>query len=294
MSKSHSAGSHISTTSRDRLDTAIEKWLHGEAFMADGAISRPEPPGTPTAEPGSMTSHPPNHDQLPPHLAADAALCDRLVRQGCAGSEWELFAGRLYQQATRVTYRWLLEGRIFTESAKVGRRVAPGDVLEWNSNDIRELAHDVVRESFTLFQKQLIDHKYDASRGATLFTYFMNAVARQFANVFRRAMNSRRSWSSRVDLRDDPDVYEQSNTQSYQEEHTRYAALLFNLIDGIRSSQQRAAAWLSFIEGKSNEQIARQLDVSPDAARALVNRARSAMQRTYLQQMGKEEGHDRS
>jgi RNA polymerase sigma factor (sigma-70 family) len=240
-----------------------------------------------------MTSHPRSHDELPPRLAADAALYDRLVRQGCAGSEWELFAGRLYQKATRVTYRWLLEGRIFTESARIGRRVAPGDVLEWNSSDIRELAHDVVQETFTLFQKQLIDGKYDASRGASLFTYFMNAVARQFANVFRRTMNSRRSWNSKVDLRDDVDVYEQLNP-SYQEEYTQYAALLFNLIGEIQSSRQRSAAWLSFIEGQSNEQIARRLDVSSDAARALVNRARSAMQRVYLQQKGKEEGRDRS
>ena len=237
-----------------------------------------------------MTCQPSSEDELPQHLAVDAALCERLVMQSCCGSEWESFVTGLYRKATRVTYRWLVEGRMFAESAKVGRPVAPGDVADWTRDDIRVLAHEVVQETFTLFQKQLLDRKYDASRGATLFTYFMNSVARQFPNVFRRTRNGRSSWSNRVDLYDDACKYDQPDLDDYYGAHARYAQLLFSLIEGISSAQQRRAAWLSFVEGRSNEQIAQQLDVSLNAARALINRARINMQSIYLEQRDEKGG----
>jgi RNA polymerase sigma factor (sigma-70 family) len=290
VSNGNHTRSQISITKRDRVGTVIRSLLHGEAFVPNKATTRPDLSSASDPERGIMTCQASDDDDLPPHLAADAEMCERLIRQGCSGNDWERFVAVLYRKATRVTYRWLLEGTIFAESAKIGRHVAAGDLSEWNQDDIRALAHEVVQETFTLFQKQLLDRKYDASRGATLFTYFMNAVARQFPNVFRRTVNSRRSWGNRVELHDDSRVYERPDMTGHLETHTRYAALLFSLIDGISSAQQRTAAWLSFAEGLSNEQIARQLDISPDAARALVNRARGSMQRIYLQQQREEEG----
>lgn len=290
MTSGRPAVSPGSATSRDHLDTVIEKWRGGEALTVKAAISQPEPASAPAAERGLMTCQPSGEDGLPPHLAADAALCGRLVMQGCSGGEWELFVASLYRKATRVTYRWLIEGRMFAECSKIGRIVAPGDIAEWNREDVRSLAHEVVQETFSLFQKQLLDRKYDASRGATLFTYFMNAVARQFPNAFRRTINGRRLWHNRVDLYDDASNYDQPDLDDYHQAHARYAALLFELIAKISSSRQRWAAWLSFVEGQGNEQIARRLDVSPDAARALVNRARITMQSTYLQQRGEKGG----
>lgn len=238
MTSSHPGADSAPVTIGDRPNTVVEKWQHNEALTEKPAMSRPEPDGVPATRRGLMTCQSPSDDELPEHLAADAALCDRLILQGCSGSEWELFAAALYRKATRVTYRWLIEGRLFAASAKVGRPVAPGDIAEWDGHDIRALAHEVVQETFTLFQKQLLERKYDASNGATLFTYFMNAVTRQFPNIFRRTNNGRKSWETRVDLHEAPNKYDQPDLDDYHGAYARYTKLLFSLVEGITSAQQ--------------------------------------------------------
>lgn len=267
----------------DHADTVIEEWRREEALTSREAIPQSQLASARAARRGPMTPDSFDDGGLPRDLAIDAALCDRLVSQRCSGPEWEVFVSGLYRKATRVAYRWMAEGKIFAESAKQGRTVASGDIAEWERDDLRALAHEVVQEAFTLFRTQLLDRRYDASRGATLFTYFMNAVVRQFPNVFRRTRRSRASWENRVDFYGDPREHDCPDRDDYYSAHARYAALLFSLIRGINAPQQREAAWLSFVEGHSNEQIAQRLSVSPDAARALVNRARTAMQNIYLQ-----------
>lgn len=283
-------GHRAQLSAGDDPDTAAQEWARSEALMAKTSIPRSYLADASVSRQGSMTLDASSAGGRPHDLAVDAALRDRLVAQGCAGREWETFVAGMYQKATRVAYRWLVEGRIFAAAAKIGRPIAQGDIAEWASDDVRALAHEVVEEAFKLFRTQLLSGGYDASCGATLFTYFMNSVIRQFPNVFRRTSNARRSWTTQVDLHGDPNEYDQPDHDDYYAAHVRYTTLLFSLIRGINAPQQRQAAWLSFAEGLSNEQIARQLEITTDATRALVNRARIAMQTIYLQQQVEEGG----
>lgn len=274
----------VRVSNGDDQDTTNEKWQRNEALAAEVAIPQARPAHTSAARRGFMTPEPSSHGGLPRRLAVSAVLCERLVAQGCSGAEWNRFVDTTYKKATKVVYRWLKEGRIFAMAAKIGRPVAPGDVADWSHEDLRELAHEVVQETFDGFRERLLAGHYDATRGATLFTYFMNAVAHQFSNVFRRTVRARKTFQHHVDLYADPYELDQPDLDDYYAAQARFTELLFALLRGIRAPQQRDAAWLYFVEGLSCKQIARQLGVSENAAGGLLTRARTAMKEIYEQQ----------
>jgi RNA polymerase sigma factor (sigma-70 family) len=183
---------------------------------------------------------------------------------------------------------------MFAEAARVGRPVTAEDVCRWGEDALRDLAHEVVQETFDLFRRQLMNRQYDPRRGAALFTYFMNAATRQFPNVYRRRRNARRSFENRVDLRPTSLELDRPDPDDYHASHARFEAMLITLVQGITAPQQRQAAWLYLVHGQSYRHIAEQLRVTPEAARSLVNRARAAMRNVYLRHVdeGKEDGDD--
>lgn len=215
-------------------------------------------------------------------LAYDTALCGRLRAAGCQGKEWEAFSKVLYKRAVTTTYRWIKTGVIFLHCRKRGRAIAPGDVGEWQEDDLRALAHDTVADNFLLFRnKGILGGEWDARKGASLFTYFMNGVALCFPNVFRRFERARRQ-QRQVDLHDDLDTLDQTDTSDYSTSLNQCLTTLKELLDAIPTVEQRAVAELYLFSGLSAGQIAQRLGITAAAARSSWNRARQAMQRKHV------------
>jgi DNA-directed RNA polymerase specialized sigma24 family protein len=224
--------------------------------------------------------------------APDVDLCARLRASGCQGKEWEVFAAAIYTKAVRTTYRWITEdGFIFQRCHERRRGVASGDLSEWSTADIRALAHETVVASFDLFKRVgILGGGWDPSKGASLFTYFMNGVILCFPNVFRRVNKERTRWQYRVELHNDLKYLKGIDELAVNDFDAAPADLVSDLLGAIRSPDQRRVAELYFIYSRSTTQIAEQLRKTEASVRSLLNRARHAMRREY--QRGKEEGHD--
>lgn len=176
-----------------------------------------DPPGAASAtddlQPGSSgaANEAPNEDVIEEvadgpgaagRLARDTKLVERLRRTGFQGLEYDEFEGELVRYGWAVLDAWLKSGTIFARCAGIGRAVNPNERererLIQSREDREDLVSIVVGDALDKFRENaLVGGGWDGRRGgATLATYFVGRVVREFPNHFRSWQTSNRSWDT--------------------------------------------------------------------------------------------------
>jgi len=124
-------------------------------------------------------------------LRADDELVNAMRQRGFCGPLYEAFEEELVSYAWAVMDSWLRRGYIFELARRLGRPVPAGEavrtLLAENDDEREHLAAGVVGLTVTPFrQRALVDGGWSMTGGASLPTYFMNAVLRSFPNEYRR------------------------------------------------------------------------------------------------------------
>jgi DNA-directed RNA polymerase specialized sigma24 family protein len=119
-------------------------------------------------------------------LEADRDLVYELALRRYEGEAWRKFATALAEYGLQVVKAWVSTGRMFLECKRRG--LGLGMVQQHRTrDDVLDLAGETVAVSLAAFrEKVLIPGKWDATRGATLKTFFVGQCVYQFPNVYRR------------------------------------------------------------------------------------------------------------
>lgn len=128
-------------------------------------------------------------------LDADQTIMLRLSAEGFGGSEWEAVAGALVEYGWSVMRAWIVTGRVFVrcrEKGLGGDELAP-PVDGLARDDALELADETVAEALVNFRDHVLAAgRWDASRGASLTTFFVGNCLLRFVNVYRKWGAARR------------------------------------------------------------------------------------------------------
>ncbi|MFG1913062.1 sigma factor-like helix-turn-helix DNA-binding protein [Kribbella sp. NPDC048928] len=186
-------------------------------------------------------------------LEAEDQLVVRLRMQRFKGEEYDRFEARLVRYALRVLDGWLRHGRIFHSCAAIGRGLSPTDRerdrLHDSPEDREDLATLVVGCAILRFrQDALIEGGWKRSKGASIATYFMNCVIREFPNHFRAWQREEQRW------RPPPAAVPKEQWLSDPGELAAQRAAVIAALQTLPSSSQAIVA-LHF-DGWSNAQIA--------------------------------------
>ncbi len=135
---------------------------------------------------------------------ADDELITALRARGFRGHRYEAFEEELVSYAWAVVNAWLRRGYIFKLTKRLGRPVTAGDavqdLLERNDEEREFLAAGVVGVTVAPFrQRALIDGGWSVDGGASLPTYFLNAVVLAFPNEYRRWHTHQVKWARQFD-----------------------------------------------------------------------------------------------
>lgn len=111
---------------------------------------------------------------------------------------WLPVADALAEYGVGVLKGWLYTRQIFDQVARHGfgalRRCPDSWLLDDNGDTIEELAGETVAAALKVFKfKILMKGKWDATKGASLATYFVGQCKLQFANVYDHWYNDRRA-----------------------------------------------------------------------------------------------------
>ncbi len=121
-------------------------------------------------------------------LAADLDLINTLALRGFSGPDYEYFAGELAKYGMAVIGGWLRRRVIFKrvkERGLGGLPTPPAEALDDNEI-ISELTNETVAKALFHFRRDVLLHgKWDATRGASIRTYFIGQCLLRFANVYR-------------------------------------------------------------------------------------------------------------
>jgi hypothetical protein len=121
-------------------------------------------------------------------LLADRALVDRLMWERYDGPTWDAFRRALAEYGLAVLYAWIRSGRIFLECSRKGFGGIQRRKRRCDDDDALGLAGETVTVSLVFFRDEvLIPGRWDATKGATLRTFFIGACVRHFPNVYTRS-----------------------------------------------------------------------------------------------------------
>jgi DNA-directed RNA polymerase specialized sigma24 family protein len=137
-------------------------------------------------------------EQLQRRLA-DARLVAELAESGFTGPGYEQLQAELVRYGWAVMDAWLRRGFIFGLCARMGRPVRTTDALRHllaeDAEERAELAAAAVAATIGRFREDaLVGGGWSAAGGASLATYFVNAVVREFPNEYRRWMRATERW----------------------------------------------------------------------------------------------------
>lgn len=119
-------------------------------------------------------------------LAADVELVCELGLHRFEGPRWARFARVLAEYGFGVMRPWVATGRVFEEARRKKRPVVRDVRLRLEPDDVVELANETVGRAIRQFrEKVLMRGKWEASRGASLTTYFIGQCVLQFPDVYR-------------------------------------------------------------------------------------------------------------
>ncbi len=136
---------------------------------------------------------------------ADDELITSLRRDGFTGARYEAFESELVAYGWAVLNGWLRRGYIFNLTARLHRPVTAGEsirTLLYEDADEREhLATGVVGVTMRPFREHaLVGYGWRPDGGASLPTYFMNSVVRNFPNEYRRWHTLQVKWSKQFEV----------------------------------------------------------------------------------------------
>jgi DNA-directed RNA polymerase specialized sigma24 family protein len=130
--------------------------------------------------------------------ADDAAVYQALAAVQFDGPAWSLFARALTEYAYPVVTNWLYTGEIFTLCAKRGRPVRTSRTLRdletlcTDPDERDELVCEVIARALHLYRRGArAGTGWRPDGGASLKTYFIGAVLREFAGVYDRWASER-------------------------------------------------------------------------------------------------------
>jgi RNA polymerase sigma-70 factor, ECF subfamily len=196
-----------------------------------------------------------------------AALFARLFRQGPGGRDLIAAAQDGDRAAIARFYDAHVDGLYAFVFYRVGRDAT--------------LAEDVVQETFTLALTKQAD--YDTARGSvgSWLTVLSRNVIRDHMKAHRKADDLQQTWE-RIDaslaqvfaaMAEKPlpgDVLERAETRD-----------LVHMAIANLPEQYRTALTRKYVDGESLETLAKEMDISVDAAKSLLARARRAFRDTF-------------
>jgi hypothetical protein len=131
--------------------------------------------------------------------AQDQELVEQLRKVGFEGPEYDIFERELVGYGWAVLDAWLRHGQIFERCASIGRAINPTsrerDQLAASKEDREELSATVVGFVISNFRHiALAGGGWRPDGGASLSTYFVNRLVREFPNHFRAWQAQNRRW----------------------------------------------------------------------------------------------------
>lgn len=131
----------------------------------------------------------------------DAAMVEQLRKAGFEGAEYDWFETELVRYGWSVVDAWLKYGQIFAECAKINRPVSPTDrernQLYADHAEREDLAATIVGFSIGSFREEaLVGGGWRPEGDASVKTYFVNHLVREFSNYFRAWRRQNKHWGS--------------------------------------------------------------------------------------------------
>ena len=122
-------------------------------------------------------------------VVEDERMLAQLREVGFEGRQAELFRDELIRYGWAVMNALMLNGSVFAYAARLKRGVACSDELRERlrrcSADREDIAGEVVARVLPRFwQSAVVEERWRAEDGATITTYFTNALLLEFSNVF--------------------------------------------------------------------------------------------------------------
>jgi DNA-directed RNA polymerase specialized sigma24 family protein len=121
-------------------------------------------------------------------LLADADLITTLALAGFVGTQYDYFAGELAKYGVAVIGSWVRRGIILARVRERGFGGLPAPPPGAFDDDevVADLTHETVVRALNRFRQDvLLKQKWDATRGATIRTYFIGQCLMRFPNVYR-------------------------------------------------------------------------------------------------------------
>ncbi|WP_410656887.1 hypothetical protein [Amycolatopsis sp. lyj-112] len=215
---------------------------------------------------------------------ADRALYRRLVRQGFAGTEYEIFRGELAAYGFPVLKSWIRTGRVFSCCAQRGRPLKCSDAerrhLSVDEGDRVDLASETAAIALNIFHDHvLVPGVWNDEAGASLKTYFVGGCINAFPNVFRRWLREHRRWAGTDTYGFTSELDTVTNaalsTTTDPAEIVASEHVVYDALAAAKPTGREAAARRVFLDERFAE-IADHLNTTERAVEGLLYRVRSA------------------
>jgi hypothetical protein len=193
---------------------------------------------------------------------------------------WEPVARALTEYGFGVVKGWMYTRQIFVEVARTGYGALPQCPRDWLDDEtIEELAGLTVAEALNYFKFEvLMKGKWDATKGASLATFFVGQCKFKFANVYKVWYHDQADHRQKSMLYDEMPVVVSSGERPGDRLVTETEA--HTVLKRLSSPLARRVFWNKFVLGHSYEEIAAVVPGIKDAkaAQNLVFRERRRLQ----------------
>jgi DNA-directed RNA polymerase specialized sigma24 family protein len=208
-------------------------------------------------------------------LQGDKLLLEELSAEGYVGRKYTVFATVLAKYGVAVIRGWIRQGVILAKVRERGFGGLPPEphrrALNEDEDTAEELANETVALALVAFRdKVLVPGRWDASRGASLSTFFVGQCLMQFGNVYRRWRTEYVSRPEAVEPESDvfhSTVEDVAHQSAIKDEARRVLSL-------VKDPRAREAFWRHAVNGEPFPVIAGRLGMTEKAVEKMIARAR--------------------
>jgi DNA-directed RNA polymerase specialized sigma24 family protein len=196
-------------------------------------------------------------------LIADEELLLKLQLHGFTGRPWERFAHEMARYGMGVMSSWIRRGRIYGRvKALTGFGLTRRD--GWPDPELcGDIATDTVIVALDYFRERvLLAGRWDASKGASLGTFFIGQCLYRFANVYTKALRAEIKRYKHREIPDDEMPEEWFDPIRGIEATVVAHQDLADALAQVSTERARKALVLKHIGGYSYEEIANKLGMS--------------------------------
>lgn len=131
---------------------------------------------------------------------ADAQLVAELRRDGFAGPRYDELQTALWRYAISVVSAWVHSGYIFSACARIKRPVRADEQIRELLREDHYARHDLVSDTIASMalrfrEDAFVRGGWSPMGGASLTTYYVNAVVRAFPNEYRKWKTDHDNWN---------------------------------------------------------------------------------------------------